>query len=151
MISYVDDLDIFSVKADAIVNPCNCVGVAGAGLSLEFRKKCINNFNAYHIACMNGQITIGKAYIYFDDNINKYIVNLPTKDHWKDPSTLSYIELGLIDLKSKLLDINNVIHSIAIPKIGCGLGGLDWTEVKSLIESILSDIPDTINIMIPSN
>jgi len=128
--------NILNSTAEALVNPVNCIGVMGAGLAKQFKDKFPKNFIAYKQACKDGNVSIGKCFIYKED---KYIINFPTKDDWKNPSTYEYIKEGLESLAQ--LITTNGITSIAIPKIGCGLGGLSWDEVHSQIISTLGIIP----------
>lgn len=131
--------DIFQQKTEAYINPVNCVGVMGAGLALQFKKRFPDNFKEYEKVCKNKELIIGKMFIYKTDIYNpKYIINFPTKNHWKDKSKLEYIDIGLISLKSAIEQYN--ISSISIPKIGCGLGGLKWIDVKNKIIFHLSEI-----------
>ena len=145
MITY-KTTNIFRENVQAIVNPVNCVGVMGKGLALAFKKKYLNNYKAYKIACLNNNIKIGKMFVYEMYRLcPQYIINLPTKQHWKDSSKLEYIESGLKDLVLIIKDCN--IKSIAIPALGCGCGGLDWSTVKQVIEKYLSSLKD-INIIV---
>jgi len=130
MITFFKNKDIFKSSAECLVNPVNVVGVMGAGLALQFKTRYKLNYITYKEACDEGYIRIGcglnvKEY-------DKYIFNFPTKKHWKDPSKLEYIELGLIDLAEHIFQFD--INSVAIPALGCGLGGLDWNDVRPLIE-----------------
>lgn len=131
--------DIFSEEVDAIVNPVNCVGVMGKGLALEFKKRYPYNFREYEIACKNKEIDIGKVLCVDTTSVLRpwWVINFPTKYHWKDKSSIAGIELGLKDLIRVMKDRD--IQSIAIPALGAGLGGLEWTNVKDSITSILTD------------
>lgn len=125
--------NLFNTEAEAIINTVNCVGVMGKGLALEFKKQYFGNYIAYKRACDAGQVKIGKMFVYKTESFfdPKYIINFPTKDHWKNPSKMEYIREGLDDL-IEVIKTNN-IKSIAIPPLGCGLGGLNWDEVKEMI------------------
>ena len=109
---------------DAIVNTVNCVGVMGKGIALQFKKQWPANFKAYAVACKNEQVKLGSMFIYELGALAtpKYIVNFPTKGHWRSASRLVDIETGLQDLAKQITHLG--ISSIAIPPIGCGLGGL---------------------------
>ncbi len=138
------DGSIFGSKMAALVNPVNTVGVMGAGLALIFKKKSPQNFIEYKKACDSGELVCGKVHVWksathglFEDS--QIVINLPTKEHWKDPSRIEYISDGLDDLARVIVDLQ--IESIAIPKLGCGLGGLKWSEVKPLIETKLEHLP----------
>lgn len=123
--------DIFVTNADILVNPVNCVGVMGAGLALQFKNRFPDNYRVYRNWCQSGDATIGKLCFYKTNN-NQIIINFPTKDHWRYKSKYEYIEKGLITLQKY---VNNIyVKSIAIPPLGCGLGGLEWDKVVKLIE-----------------
>lgn len=127
--------DIFNAKTEAIVNPVNCVGVMGKGLALAFKQRYPDNYAAYRKACQTHELQIGRIFTYRlkGDGEGKlhYIINFPTKDHWRDASKVSYIEQGLDALARTIEEIP--IHSIAIPPLGCGLGGLSWDIVRPLV------------------
>ena len=127
---------------DAVVNTVNCVGVMGKGIALQFKKKWPDNFKAYLAACESKVVKPGKMFIYNSGALArpKYIINFPTKKHWKGKSQIEYIQDGLIDLVEQIKALN--INSIAVPPLGCGNGGLDWKEVKPLIINAFSYIPD---------
>ena len=127
--------DIFKEKTEAIVNPVNCVGVAGAGLALKFRKKYPNYYLAYRDVCMKGKLTVGNIFMYkLEGNrpFPKYILSVPTKRHYSDKSILTDIEIGIFGI-CKMIEKYN-IHSISIPALGCGLGGLNWNDVRAVME-----------------
>ena len=134
--------DIFSAKCESIVNPVNCVGVMGRGLALQFKNKFPNMYNDYVEKCRNNLVKIGIPYIFEENGVK--IVNFPTKTHWKNKSELGYIRQGLLYLKYHYKEMG--IKSIAIPKIGCGCGGLNWEMVKKEIIRILGITNLTIEI-----
>jgi O-acetyl-ADP-ribose deacetylase (regulator of RNase III) len=138
----IKDGDIFTSKAKVLVNPVNCVGVMGGGLALTFKNKYPEMFKEYKEICNNFDIHPGDVvYWYSDDKFESYEVLLfPTKDHYRNPSEIEYIVDGLIDLCNNYKKWN--ISSIAFPKIGCGLGGLNWEDVKPLIINKLKDLDD---------
>lgn len=138
MISYLTG-DIFDTDVQAIVNPVNTVGVMGKGLALAFKQKYPDNFKLYQTACKNNELKVGQLLIT-EHQSGKFIVNFPTKQHWRGKSQLQWITEGLIALKQFIIE--NHINSIAIPALGSGLGGLDWTLVKTEIEMILQDLTD---------
>ena len=144
MISY-NSGNIFRCNADIYVNPVNCVGVMGAGLALSFKNKFPDMFFDYQLKCLKKQLTIGNPYVWSNGKIS--IVNFPTKNHWKNPSSYSYIEKGLIWLKSYLIDKEG--KTIAIPALGCGYGGLEWTEVKTMLIHHLTDVKTNVIIFPP--
>lgn len=128
------DGDIFTSGAECIVNPVNTVGVMGGGLALQFKKRFPENFEVYKDLCDGNLLKTGEIHLFMTDQefIPYYIVNFPTKQHYKDPSLLEYIEPGLINMK-EMLEMFDV-KSVAIPALGCGLGGLNWNDVYPLIE-----------------
>ncbi len=134
--------NILKDKSEAIINTVNCVGVMGRGIALQFKQIYPDNFKIYKKACDKGEIQIGKMFVFPLDSLfsPKYIINFPTKKHWKEKSKLEYINSGLTDLKNTIRKYN--IKSIAIPPLGCGLGGLNWKEVKYLINNIFCDLKD---------
>lgn len=134
--------DILAADAAALVNPVNCVGVMGRGLALQFRKAFPENFKAYKAVCERGELRPGKMLVHEQGQLTNphYIINFPTKDHWKDKSRLKYIDAGLEALIKEVRQRG--IRSIAIPPLGCGLGGLKWSDVRSRIESAFESMPD---------
>ncbi|HIP14589.1 MAG TPA: Appr-1-p processing protein [Sulfurimonas autotrophica] len=139
MIEYKNG-DIFSEDVDAIVNTVNCVGVMGRGLALQYKNKFPQNFKEYAQSCKRGEVIPGKMFVFQTGQLTnpKYIINFPTKRHWKGKSKIEDIENGLDDLR-KIMDKYN-IKSIAIPPLGSGLGGLDWRSVKSIVANKLSNV-----------
>lgn len=139
MITYKNE-DIFNCNTEIVVNPVNTEGISGKGLALMFKNRFPNNFEKYSQKCKDNEFHIGDILLVKIQNFfnPRGIVNFPTKDKWRYPSRVDYIEKGLKSL-SKLM-INNNIKSVAIPKLGCGLGELDWDkEVKPLVEKYLKD------------
>lgn len=142
--------NIFDAKTDAIVNTVNCKGVMGKGLALEFKKKYPKMYNEYKIECEKGELKIGIIHLYKvdrseelvpDEHYFKYILNFPTKDDWRFKSKLEYIEKGLKYFRRHHKKyLSKGIESIAFPRLGCQQGGLDWDEVKPLIEKYLKDL-----------
>ncbi|WP_426357238.1 type II toxin-antitoxin system antitoxin DNA ADP-ribosyl glycohydrolase DarG [Pseudocolwellia sp. HL-MZ19] len=125
---------------DAIVNTVNCVGVMGKGIALQFKKKWPDNFKAYAAACKSKEVNLGQMFTFELGALAtpRFIVNFPTKDHWRSASEIENIALGLQNLAEHIKRFD--IHSIAIPPLGCGLGGLAWSEVKPLIVKYLGNI-----------
>ncbi len=139
--------NLLEADAEALVNTINCVGYMGKGIALQFKQHFPENFKVYKKACKAGKIRPGQVFIYevgFFQN-PKYIVNFPTKRHWRDKSRLEDIELGLKSLVKEIKRLR--IKSIAIPPLGCGLGGLDWKEVKSLITRAFAEL-DEVHILL---
>jgi len=134
--------NLLQSDAEALVNTVNCVGVMGKGIALQFKQAFPANFNAYQKACKAEAVQPGKMLVVDTGNmINpRWIINFPTKTHWRAPSQISYIEQGLADLVRVIRE--NHIQSIALPPLGCGNGGLDWQQVQPLIEAALADLPD---------
>ena len=130
--------DIFQSEADALVNTVNCVGVMGRGLALQFKKAFPQNFKKYRRACERGEVVPGRMFITEQDELvpPRFIVNFPTKRHWRGKSRIEDIKSGLVSLHNEI-DARR-ITSIAIPPLGCDLGGLDWRDVRRLIENELS-------------
>lgn len=148
MIKYIKG-DIFKSHALALVNPVNINGIMGKGLALQFKLEYPENYKAYVNACKTNQINIGKLFVFKEINHKgeKIIINFPTKKNWYEPSKYEYIEKGLNDLLNIIEKYN--IESIAIPALGCGLGGLDWEIVKNMIEEKLSYVDTEIYIYEP--
>lgn len=136
MLKLIQNGDIFTSSCDFLINPVNTVGVMGKGLALEFKKRFPRNFKVYQKCCKDGSFVVGKLLVVPENE--KEIINFPTKKHWKDNSELNYIVLGLEKLKIAIQRYN--IKSIAFPKIGCGLGNLDWKDVFPLIENFSNSI-----------
>jgi len=132
--------NILKDNSEAIVNLVNCIRVMGKGLALQFKKKYPENFEVYAKACKNNEVNIGKMFVFDrNEDINpKYIINFPTKKHWRGKSKIEFIDLGLEDLV-KVIEIYS-IKSIAIPLPGSGLGGLDWNVVNLKIEDYLKGL-----------
>lgn len=144
MIGYVTG-DLFQSDMQVLTNPVNTVGVMGKGLAKHFKIRYPEMFAEYKILCDAGQLTIGQLHLYPAED--KWILNFPTKAHWRAKSKLEYIEVGL----GRFVEIyeEQQIESIAFPMLGCGLGGLDWeTQVKPVMESYLSDLAIDIEIYI---
>ncbi|MCO6426787.1 macro domain-containing protein, partial [Nitrosomonas communis] len=134
--------DILQADVEAIVNTVNCVGVMGRGIALQFKKAWPENFKAYAAACKNNEVQPGKLFVFATQQLAnpRYIINFPTKRHWRGASRMEDIDSGLEALAATIREKH--IQSIAIPPLGCGLGGLDWNQVKQKIEQSLSALPD---------
>ena len=134
--------DLLEQKLDAIVNTVNTVGVMGKGVALQFKRRWPENFRAYEAACKAHVVQVGKMFIFDNGALlsPKYIVNFPTKQHWRGDSRLEYIEAGLKDLVEQIRRLN--IRSIAMPPLGCGNGGLDWADVEPRIRRAFADLPE---------
>ena len=127
---------------DAIVNTVNCVGVMGKGIALQFKNKWPSNFAAYVAACRAGLVRPGRMFIHDLGGLVKphYIVNFPTKEHWRGASKIGFIRSGLVDLVAQIRRLQ--IRSIAVPPLGCGNGGLKWSDVHPLIEHAFEGMPE---------
>lgn len=144
MLKLIQNGDIFTSSCDFLINPVNVVGIMGKGLALEFKKRFPRNFQVYQKCCKDGSFVVGKLLVVPENK--KAIINFPTKVHWKDNSELNYIVLGLEKLKIAIPKYD--IASIAFPKIGCGLGNLDWNDVFPLIKNFSNSINQDILIEI---
>lgn len=125
--------NILQSDSMAIVNTVNCVGVMGKGLALQFKKEHPQNFIEYKEVCERKELVPGKIFVYHTKALlgTQYILNFPTKRHWKDKSQIDDIAIGLKNMIGVLNNYN--ISSVSVPALGCGLGGLDWGDVKKLI------------------
>lgn len=133
--------DILAADVEAIVNPVNCVGVMGRGLALQFKQAYPANFKAYKAACDAHLVCPGQMFISETGTVSpRYVINFPTKRHWKDRSYIEDIDSGLLALADEVRE--RFIRSIAVPALGAGLGGLDWNDVLPRIKAALNDIQD---------
>jgi len=134
--------NLFQEDLEALVNAVNCVGVMGKGLALQFKKAFPDNFKAYATACRRDEVQPGRMFVFATDQMTnpRYIINFPTKRHWREKSQLSDVEAGLQSLAAEIQRLG--IRSIAVPPLGCGLGGLSWTDVRGLIERSLTPLED---------
>lgn len=161
MINYVRVGSLLDSLHTLLVNPVNCRGVMGAGLAAEFKRVFPSNFAAYEVECLYGRLKPGRMFVtaqhrpaffvksdiiwrkgdppqvpFFRESSQVWVANFPTKDHWKQPSQLSWIREGLADLVQFI--VGNRVQSVALPALGCGLGGLEWVAVKAEIERAFS-------------
>lgn len=143
-ITIVSNGDIFKSKCEALVNPVNIKGIMGKGLALAFETKYPAHFENYKRACQNGEMTTDKVLAYQEKN-GPMIICLATKADWRDSSKMEYVSAGLDDLVKQIETLG--IRSVAIPKLGCGLGGLDWNKIRPLIVEKMSSL-DGINVEI---
>lgn len=135
--------NLLEAEVEALVNTVNCVGVMGKGLALQFKQAFPGNFQAYQHACQSGEVMPGQMFTVSTGRLDypRYIINFPTKRHWRNPSRLEYIETGLEALIATVECLE--ISSIAVPPLGCGNGGLKWTRVAPLIEAAFAQMPAT--------
>lgn len=143
--------DILSEDAQALVNTVNCVGVMGRGVALQFKRAHPDNFKAYAEECNGGRVNPGSMFVFETSRLSpRFIINFPTKRHWRGKSRLDDIEAGLKSLVEEIESRN--IGSIAVPPLGCGEGGLDWQEVRAIMETAFADLSDVeIVIFAPSD
>jgi O-acetyl-ADP-ribose deacetylase (regulator of RNase III) len=143
--------NLLAADADALVNTVNTVGVMGKGIALQFKKAFPENYKAYKRACDKGELDLGRMFIWDSGALvsdgPRYIINFPTKRHWRSSSKLEDIRVGLEDLVRQIKDLS--ITSIAVPPLGCGHGGLRWEDVKPLIESAFEELPDVTVLLFP--
>ena len=134
--------DLLKDDAEAIVNTVNCAGVMGKGIALQFKNKWPSNFRAYEVACKAKAVRPGRMFVHGCGGLVKphYIINFPTKDHWRGKSDIGFIRDGLVDLVAQICHLR--IRSIAIPPLGCGNGGLDWADVRPLMEAAFAPLND---------
>ncbi len=133
--------DILRADADAIVNTVNCVGFMGRGIAAQFKRAYPANFRAYEAACKRGEVQPGRMLVFpISEMPARWIINFPTKRHWRADSRIEDIKSGLVALIEQVRQRN--IRSIAVPPLGCGLGGLDWADVKPLIVQAFAEVPD---------
>lgn len=137
--------DLFAGDAQTLVNTVNCVGIMGKGVALEFKKRFPRMMADYVDRCARGEVRLGYPYLYAEGNAR--IVNFPTKGHWRAMSRLADIEDGLDYLAAHAADWG--ITSIALPPLGCGNGGLEWSEVGPLIYRKLSALPINVTVYAP--
>lgn len=132
--------NLLDARVDALVNTVNTVGVMGKGIALMFKDRFPENFAAYAAACQAGEVQVGRMFVQAGAELDgpRWIVNFPTKKHWRQPTQIGWIEAGLEDLKAVIRQKG--IRSIALPPLGCGNGGLDWSEVRPRIEAALADL-----------
>lgn len=130
--------DILKDDSEAIVNTVNCVGVMGRGIALQFKNAWPENFKAYEQACLREEVQPGRMFVYDTGQLTspRYIINFPTKRHWRGKSRIEDIDSGLDALVAELR--SRGIRSVAVPPLGSGLGGLDWAQVRPKIETVLS-------------
>ena len=143
MITYIKG-DMFESPAKVIVNTVNTDGVMGKGVALEFKKRYPDMYLYYKSICENKSLTVGKLALWKDSE--KWVLMFPTKIHWRNPSKLEYIESGLKKLSEYWDKIGT--NTMAFPRLGCGNGGLDWADVRPLMEKYLCKIPMQIYIYV---
>ncbi|MEK6303558.1 MAG: macro domain-containing protein [Acidobacteriota bacterium] len=143
--------DILGEDVEALVNTVNCVGIMGRGIALQFKNAFPENFKSYAAACSRNEVRPGRMFVFETSKLTnpRYIINFPTKRHWRGKSRIEDIEDGLVALAGEIR--SRSIRSIAIPPLGSGLGGLSWSEVQPRIEANLREFGDRIVIFQPSD
>jgi len=134
--------NILKEQAEALVNTVNCVGIMGRGIALQFKNVYPLNYKEYESACKRNEVKPGQMFVVkvSELTVPKYIINFPTKRHWKGNSRIEDIDSGLVALVSTIKKLG--IKSVAIPSLGCGLGGLNWGEVRPRIEAAFASLTD---------
>ena len=134
--------DLLAADVEALVNTVNCVGIMGRGVALQFKEAFPANFRAYEAACRREEVQPGRMFVYETGALTnpKFIINFPTKRHWRGKSRMEDIDSGLRALADEIRMLG--INSIAIPPLGSGLGGLDWSDVRPRIETVLRGFND---------
>ena len=142
--------NLLEERADALVNTVNTVGVMGKGIALMFKERFAENFRRYAAACKAGEVRTGRMFVTESGELDgpRWIINFPTKDHWRGKSRMEWIVAGLNDLRRFLVE--NKVKSVAIPPLGAGNGGLEWADVRAQIETILSDLETKIVVFEPT-
>jgi len=135
-------------NVEALVNPVNCVGIMGKGLALAFKRAYPGVFGEYARACAAGDVVLGRVQIVETKAKRgpKLIVNFPTKNHWRDSSRLEDITSGVADLVKQVR--TRRVRSLAVPALGCGLGGLAWTSVRPIIEEAFARLDDDVRVVL---
>jgi len=134
--------NLLEAKAEALVNTVNTVGVMGKGVALMFKEAYPENFKAYQTACKRKAVKVGRMFVTERETLigPKWIINFPTKEHWRGNSKMEWITTGLEDLKRIIAE--KKIRSIAIPPLGSGNGGLNWSDVRPKMEAALGALND---------
>ncbi|MFR9796085.1 macro domain-containing protein [Streptomyces sp. MS06] len=133
--------NLLLADVDALVNTVNTVGVMGKGIALQFKRAYPENFKDYKASCDRGDVTVGRMHVHEVKQLGspRFIINFPTKRHWRAPSRIEDIASGLVALRDEIVERG--ITSIAVPPLGCGNGGLAWRDVEPMIRQALGTIP----------
>lgn len=142
--------NLLEARAEALVNTVNTVGVMGKGIALMFKERFADNFRRYTAACKAKEVHTGKMFVTETGELDgpHWIVNFPTKQHWRGNSRIEWIIEGLQDLRRFLIEYQ--VKSIAIPPLGAGNGGLDWADVRLQIEAAMSDLDTEVLVFEPT-
>lgn len=135
--------NLLEASVDALVNTVNTEGVMGKGIALQFKQAFPSMYRAYELACKAKEVRLGHVHVYDLGGLvggPKWIINFPTKGHWKSKSRLNDIVSGLDDLVAQIRTLG--IRSIAVPPLGCGYGGLSWVDVEPLIRKAFEALPE---------
>ncbi|WP_329107718.1 macro domain-containing protein [Micromonospora sp. NBC_01699] len=141
--------NLLTADAEALVNTVNTVGVMGKGIALQFKRAYPPNYAAYRMACAAGQVKLGEMFVFDSGRLGlrRYVINFPTKGHWRARSKLVDIRRGLADLVRVVHE--HKISSVAVPALGCGNGGLDWEEIRPEITRAFAELPDVQVLLFP--
>ncbi|MGW0169172.1 type II toxin-antitoxin system antitoxin DNA ADP-ribosyl glycohydrolase DarG [Streptomyces sp. NPDC003343] len=133
--------NLLLADVDALVNTVNTVGVMGKGIALQFKRAYPENFKDYKASCDRGDVMVGRMHVHEVEQVAgpRFIINFPTKRHWRAPSRIEDVASGLVALRDEIVERG--IRSIAVPPLGCGNGGLSWHEVEPMIRQTLGTIP----------
>jgi O-acetyl-ADP-ribose deacetylase (regulator of RNase III) len=134
--------NMLDAKVEALVNTVNTVGVMGKGIALMFKEAFPDNYLSYEAACKADKVKVGHIFVFERHDMfgPKWIINFPTKKHWRNPTKLEWVVEGLNDLRTFIAEKG--IKSIALPPLGCGNGGLDWQDVRKAIQDTLAGMED---------
>jgi O-acetyl-ADP-ribose deacetylase (regulator of RNase III) len=155
MIIEIENDSVLNSQADLLVNPVNCMGVMGAGLAKAIADKYPIILHPYKQACASKALRIGTVFVtpVGKDGPPYYVANLPTKRHWKDRSYLEDVERGLQALVQWMVPYKDErdchVRSVAVPALGCGLGGLDWDDVSPILYKELGPLQNVIVYLYP--
>ncbi|MEO3777206.1 macro domain-containing protein [Micromonospora sp. B11E3] len=141
--------NLLTADAEALVNTVNTVGVMGKGIALQFKRAYPANYAAYRAACAAKEVRLGEMFVFDSARLGprRYVINFPTKGHWRAASKLRDIETGLTDLVRVVRERG--IPSVAVPALGCGNGGLDWEHIRPLIERAFAELPGVRVLLFP--
>lgn len=145
--------NLLEAPVEALVNTVNTQGIMGKGIALQFKQAFPAMFRDYEKACKAGEVRLGQVHVYNLGGLTggpRWIINFPTKGHWREQSRLSDIDAGLRELVATVRHLG--IRSIAVPPLGCGNGGLNWTDVRPRIEAAFAELPDVkVQLFTPGN
>ncbi len=142
--------NLLEADVEAVVNTVNTVGVMGKGIALMFKERFADNYRAYAAACKAKEVQVGKMFVTATNELDgpHWVINFPTKKHWRNPSRMEWIEQGLQDLARVIKE--KKIRSIALPPLGCGNGGLEWADVRPRIEAVFREMDVEVTAFAPT-